>query len=180
MPILFTGRKADLTPALKRYAEGKLNKLDRFLGEEPDVHVILTVEKHRRLAEIVARTPLATMTARADSSDFRESIDRCLERVLAQAKRNHEKMTQSRRRRGRKEALREATGMPGVAAPARDRPLIVRMGSVPMKPMSVEEAVSEIQDSRDGFLVFRNADSQGISVLFRRADGRFGLIEPEG
>jgi len=179
MPILFTGRKADLTPSMKRYAESKLNKLDRFLGEEPDVHVILTVEKHRRLAEIVARTPLATLTARADSADFRESIDRCLERVLAQAKRNHEKLTQTRRRRGRREALREAIEIPDGPAAPRDRPSIVRMGSIPLKPMSVEEAVSEIQDSRDGFLVFRNADSQGISVLFRRADGRYGLIEPE-
>jgi putative sigma-54 modulation protein len=45
--------------------------------------------------------------------------------------------------------------------------------------MSLDEAVFEIQDSRDGFLVFRNADSQRISVLFRREDGRFGLVEPE-
>lgn len=178
MPILFTGRKADLTPALKRFAESKLNKLDRFLGTEPDVHVILTVERHRRLAEIVARTPAATLTARADSPDFRESIDRCLDRIVAQAKRNHDKQT--RRRRGRRETLRLPPGiLPAVATDQDERPAVVRMGRVPVKPMSVDEAVFEIQDSRDGFLVFRNADSQRISVLFRREDGRFGLIEPE-
>ena len=177
MPILFTGRKADLTPALKRFAESKLNKLDRFLGEEPDVHVILTVERHRRLAEIVARTPLATLTARADSPDFRESIDRCLDRIVAQAKRNHDKHNQ--RRRGRRESLRLPPGTTVTAGDQDERPSIVRMGRIPVKPMSLDEAVFEIQDSQDGFLVFRNADSQRISVLFRRDDGRFGLVEPE-
>jgi len=177
MPILFTGRKADLTPALKRFAESKLNKLDRFLGDEPDVHVILTVERHRRLAEIVARTPLATLTARADSPDFRESIDRCLDRIVAQAKRNHDKQT--RRRRGRRESLRLPPGLPVTAGDQDERPSVVRMGRIPVKPMSLDEAVFEIQDSQDGFLVFRNADSQRISVLFRRDDGRFGLVEPE-
>jgi len=177
MPILFTGRKADLTPALKRFAESKLNKLDRFLGEEPDVHVILTVERHRRLAEIVARTPLATLTARADSPDFRESIDRCLDRIVAQAKRNHDKHNQ--RRRGRRESLRLPPGTTVTAGDQDERPSVVRMGRIPVKPMSLDEAVFEIQDSQDGFLVFRNADSQRISVLFRRDDGRFGLVEPE-
>ena len=177
MPILFTGRKADLTPALKRFAESKLEKLDRFLGEEPDVHVILTVERHRRLAEIVARTPLATLTARADSPDFRESIDRCLDRIVAQAKRNHDK--HHKRRRGRRESLRVPPGLPVVMSDQDEPPAVVHMGRVPVKPMSVDEAVFEIQDSRDGFLVFRNADSQRISVLFRREDGRFGLVESE-
>jgi putative sigma-54 modulation protein len=176
MPILFTGRKADLTPALKRFAETKLSRLDRFLGEEPDVHVILTVERHRRLAEIVARTPVATLTARADSPDFRESIDRCLDRIVAQAKRSHDKQTRGRRRR---ETVRAVAGPPEPATDGRERPSVVRMGRIPVKPMSVDEAVFEIRDSRDGFLVFRNAASQRLAVLFRREDGRFGLIEPE-
>ena len=137
MSILFTGRKADLTPELKRFAEGKLAKLDRFLDEEPDVHVILTLEKHRHLSEIVARTRTTTITARADAADFRESIDRCLDRILAQAKRQREKLTEERKRRGRRESPRVAGRIPvAPAAPGDDDgPAIVPMGRVPVKPM---------------------------------------------
>ncbi len=53
------------------------------------------------------------------------------------------------------------------------------MGRVPVKPMSVEEALLLMQDSPHPFLVFRDADSQQVSVIFRRRDGHFGLIEPE-
>ena len=53
------------------------------------------------------------------------------------------------------------------------------MGRVPAKPMSVEEALLQVRASRESVLIFRNADSQQVAVLFRRADGRFGLIEEE-
>lgn len=185
MPILFTGRKADLTRALKEYAEEKLAKLDRFLGDSPDIHLILSREKHRHLVEIVARTRAATLTARADGSDFHESIGLCLERVLTQARKHRSRFSRERKRRAMQRSPRGAgpertAPPPSEAAIADDeRPVLVPMGRVPVKPMSVEEALFQMQESPDPFLVFRNSESQQVSVIFRRRDGRFGLIEPE-
>jgi putative sigma-54 modulation protein len=185
MPILFTGRRADLTPALREFAEEKLQKLARLLGDDPDAHVIVTREKHRHLAEIVARSRSGRLTARADAGDFRDALGACLDRLLAQARKRRARVAREPKRRAMQDSPREVAprsrrGRRGDGSPADDeRPLVVPMGRVPVKPMSVEEAALEMQVSAEPFLVFRDADSQRIAVLFRRADGRFGLIQPE-
>jgi len=184
MTILFTGRKADLTPGLKTLAERKLAKLERLLHENPDAHVILTRERHRHLAEIVVHARIGTLTAKGDGAEYEESLGRAIDRMLAQARKHHEKIARGRKRRARQASLRG--GVPAALDTAEavttaegDGPVIVPMGRVPVKPMSVEEALLLMQDSPHPFLVFRDADSQQVSVIFRRRDGRFGLIEPE-
>ncbi|PYT11504.1 MAG: ribosome-associated translation inhibitor RaiA [Acidobacteria bacterium] len=184
MTILFTARKADLKPGLKTLAERKLEKLERLLHENPDAHIILTQEKHRHLAEIIVRARVGTLTAKADGADFQESLGQAIDRLVAQARKHHEKIARGRKRRAMRDSPRRsggaALGAPGPDAPLEtDGPVIVPMGRVPVKPMSVEEALLLMQDSPDPFLVFRDADSQQVSVIFRRGDGRFGLIEPE-
>ncbi len=185
MTILFTGRKADLTRALKAFAEEKLAKVARFLDEVLDVHVILTLEKHRHLAEIVVKARAATLTARAEAADFHDSILACVDRLVAQAKKHRERSAKAGRRAGARAARRasvaDLASMPvtGPGVPGDDRPSVVRMGRVPAKPMSVEEALLQMRGSRDGVLVFRNAESQQVSVIFKRPDGQFGLIEAE-
>ncbi len=184
MTIVFTGRKADLTPGLRTLAERKLAKLERLLHESPDAHVILTRERHRHLAEIVVHARIGTLTAKGDGVEFEESLGRAVERLLAQARKHHEKIARGRKRRSRRGALRGARGgspeAPGSPTPGEgDGSVIVPMGRVPVKPMSIEEALLLMQDSPHPVLVFRDVDSQQVSVIFRRRDGRFGLIEPE-
>ena len=180
MTILLTGRKADLTPGLKSLAERKLQKLERLVHESPDVHVILTREKHRHIVEIVVHARVGTLTAKADGGEFEESLGLAIDRLLAQARKHHEKIARGRKRRARRESPRRGALSPELGAPpAGDGPIVVPMGRVPVKPMSVEEALLLLQGNSDPFLVFRDADSQRFCLLFRRGDGRFGLIEPE-
>ena len=180
MPILLTGRKADLTPALKSLAERKLAKLEPLLHESPDAHVILTREKHRHLVEIVIHARVGTLTAKANGAEFEESLCRAIDRLQAQARKHHEKIARGRKRRAMRESPRRGDGPLEIGGPpAADGPIVVPMGRVPIKPMSVEEAVLLLQGNFDPFLVFRDADTQRFCLLFRRGDGRFGLIEPE-
>jgi len=186
MTIGYTGRKADLTAALKAFTEKKLGKLERFLDEIQDAHVILTLEKHRHLAEVVVKARTSTLAAKAEAADFRDTIGICADRLLAQAKKHHERRAKERKREGMRSSPRHPQtgvfGPPSGASQAgdgSDGPLVVRMGRVPAKPMSVEEALLQVRASRESVLIFRNADSQQVAVLFRRADGRFGLIEEE-
>jgi len=180
MPILLTGRKADLTPALKSLAERKLAKLEPLLHESPDAHVILTREKHRHLAEIVIHARVGTLTAKANGAEFEESLCRAIDRLLAQARKHHEKIARGRKRRAMRESPRRGAGPLEIGAPpVADGPIVVPMGRVPIKPMSMEEAVLLLQENVDPFLLFRDADTQRFCLLFRRGDGRFGLIEPE-
>src|SRR5438093_96472 len=102
MTILFTGRKADLTPDLKDFAEKKLAKLGRLFGDGLDVHVILTLEKHRHLVEIVAKARMATLTARANAAEFPDSLGLCVDRLLVQARKRHGRIAEERKRRARR------------------------------------------------------------------------------
>lgn len=184
MIILFTGRKTDLTDSLKAFAEKKLSKLERVLRENPDIHVILTREKHRHLSEIIVKARLGVMTVKSNGADFESSLALAADRLLAQARRLHEKAASARKRSARRSSPR---GGGLLAAPAGRRSPgdggepegIVSMSRVVLKPMSVEEAVEEMEMQRSRVLLFRNAASRRVSVVYRRADGRLTVIEPE-
>lgn len=177
MTIVFTGRKADLTADLKSVAEKRLSKLERILHESPDVHVILTREKHRHRIEILVRGRIGKLTARGQGAVMRDALSEGIDRILAQGRKHHEKRARGRKRRASRVAAGPTSEIPARFEP--DGPTVVPMGRVPVKPMSVEEALLLMQDSPHPFLVFRDADSQQVSVIFRRRDGHFGLIEPE-
>jgi len=184
MNILFTGRKAHLTGDVKEFVEQRLGKLERLLHEDPDAHVILTLEKHRHLTEIIVKARIGTMTAKADASDVLTSAGRAADRLLAQARRLHEKVASGRKRAARRSSPRGGSRRmlarsDGVNVGDGGDRRIVAMRRVPLKPMSVDEAIQEMETTRGSFLLFRNASSQQVSVVFRRDDGRLGLIEPE-
>jgi len=179
MTIVFTGRKADLTADLKSVAEKKLSKLERILHESPDIHVILTREKHRHRIEILVRARVGKLTARGQGAVMRDALAEGIDRILAQGRKHHEKWARGRKRRAPREATEPGPAAGASARPESDGPAVVPMGRVPVKPMSVEEALLLMQDSPHPFFVFRDSDSQQVSVIFRRRDGHFGLIEPE-
>ncbi|HEX9427924.1 MAG TPA: ribosome-associated translation inhibitor RaiA [Candidatus Polarisedimenticolia bacterium] len=184
MTITYTGRKAHLTPALKAFTEEKLGKLQRFLGQVGEAHLVVSTERHRHLAEIVLKGDGAALTAKAEAADFHEAIAVAVDRLIAQGKKHRELRSRERKRRGR-----HASPRGGYATPARNGPRpapegggradLVRMGRIPAKPMSLEEAMVQFRESRDPFLAFRDVESQQLAVIFRRPDGRFGLVEEE-
>jgi putative sigma-54 modulation protein len=182
MKILFTGRKTRPNRALKTFIEEKLAKLDRVLDVALDAHVTLTLEKHRCLAEVLVKARTATLTARAEARSFQEAVILCIDRLHARAKKHHDRL----RERGKRGASRAARwqGVPALGEVPRggDRRLsarAVRMSRISAKPMSVEEALHQVRGSLDPFVVFLNAESQQIAVLYRRPDGRFHLFEAE-
>lgn len=183
MTIVFTGRKAHLTPDLKSFIEAKLGKLDRVLDDILDTHVILKREKHRHMAEIVVRSRFATLTAKAVGGEFHESAGLCVERLQAQAKKHSGRLQTRRRGRGAWKAPRRSAEAALAATPG---PLdgdeavsLVRMGRVPVRPMSVREAVHMASEDGRPVVIFRDPESKEIAVVFRRPDGRFGLLEME-
>jgi len=181
MTILFTGRKAHTTPELKKFAETKLSKLDRVLDDILDVHVVLQREKHRHVAEIVLRSRNATLTAKAVGTEFRESLGTCIDKLTAQAKKHSGKLQTKRRGRGPRPS--RARGVESDIAPAEapQEPAVavVRMGRVAVKPMSIDEAALEVEKDHCPVVVFRNAESKEVAVIFKRDDGQFGLLEME-
>lgn len=176
MRIEYTGRHAEVPKEARALAERKLGKLAKLLPGITDVHVVLASDKHRQIAEVSLHSPHLTLTAARESGDLGTSLATVIDTLARQAQRHVGKL---RARKRSKE--RDAAPWPGsAAATARDRvPRIIRSRRFLAKPMTVEEAAIDVSSSDSGFLVFRDAATERVSVLYMRKDGNLGLIEPE-
>ncbi len=177
MDVDFTGRQVDVTPGLRRYTHARLRKLDRLLPGNPKLHVILTAEKHRCLAEITTTFPDQTLVSAMEATDHRGAIKGALDKLERQAVRRLE------RRRTKKRRPKPTTNiLLNVLQSSRvdhEERLAVETEKLPLKPMTIEEAIQSLEKARSGVVVFRNAESERVNVVYQRLDGKFGLIEPE-
>jgi putative sigma-54 modulation protein len=178
MRTLVTGRNVEITPGLRQLIDRGLAKLDRLLNDTAvSAQVILRQERHRHVAEV-------TIHARGDhmlhglgqGTGWQASIKEALGKIAKQATRMKSKWH---------ERKRQAAGARAVVPPERSAetapaaPRIIRAPRSLVKPMVVEDAAVRLEASAEHFIVFRNAATEAVSILYRRADGNFGLIEPD-
>jgi ribosome hibernation promoting factor len=184
MGVECTGRNVEVTPQLRSLAEDRTARLERHLGGPATVRVVLSHEKHRFVAEVIATHRRRRWTAQEETADPKSALVKAFERVDAQAKKDSERR-RDRKHRGAAEAipLRRSKGAgEEEKSPVRSEQTrrIVRFGrKAAAKPMSVEEAAMRIEGSREDVVVFRDSGSEKVSVLYKRSDGDFGLIVPE-
>ena len=190
MSVECTGRNIEVTSSLRELARRQTQQLERRLGGPATVRVVLSQEKHRFGAEVIASHRRRHWKAQEETAgDPRAAVTLAFEKIDAQAKKDLGRRRDSKHRagpagsiRGAKPAVEEIAGAAGEAEPASPATVrIVRSGHqrLPAKPMSAEEAGLRLENSRQEFLVFRDAASEKISVLYKRRDGDFGLIVPE-
>jgi putative sigma-54 modulation protein len=177
MDFEFTGRHIQITPAIEHQARKELEKLDRVLDSAPTrAHIILSSEKHRKCAEIVLYWRDNVFTGVAENNDIIQSIAAAAAKVEKQVIRLKEKFnTRKRQRASAKEVAPVPGGVIEAAPPA---PRIIPARRYRVKPMMPEEAAVLLEDSGDQFLVFRDAETNRVGVLYKRKDGNYGLIEP--
>lgn len=178
MQINITTRNLENTEALKRYAEEKIARLQKFVEQITSVHVVLSVEKHRQIAEVTLHVREHTIRGEESSADLYSAIDLVADKIERQLIRYKEKVVNhSGRGTGRLRSREEL-------APAEDEsfledgPRIVKTKSFAIKPLSPDEAVVHMDLLAHNFFVFRNAQTQEVNVVYRRRDGEYGLIEP--
>jgi putative sigma-54 modulation protein len=183
MRLELTGRHVTIDPALRSAVERRLTRLSRKLNDGIiSVQVVLTREKSRCHVE-------ATLHARGDRFLHGEAIEQAPKAALDAALEKIEHQTQklkgrwaSRQRGSRAPAApaRRTVGTPGRRGEDGERPIrIVRARRYEVRPMSVDDAALVVDREPSAFVVFRNAATDAINVLFRRPDGNLGLIEPE-
>ena len=178
MKIEYTGRQTEVAPQIRKLAERKLKKLERALHGITHVHVVLASDKHRQIAEVTVQSRNLTLAAAEETDDQAVSLSTVMDKLTRQA----EKHVGKRRERKRRRPARATALWSGVLAPASagdGGPRIVRSRRFVIKPMTVDEAALEVGSSDEGFLVFRDAATERVNVLFKRKDGNLGLIEPE-
>jgi putative sigma-54 modulation protein len=158
-----------LAPADKALIEGKLARLSRLLPEILDARVVCTAEKFRRSVRVTLRARRGTFAGEATAADVTTAFDEAVEAVRRQIREAKERRTVSKGRTPRRV---------GSAGPPAPPPADIVPRRLPAKPMSVDEARMQLEAGSEQFLVFRNALSGEVNVLYRRRAGGLGLIEP--
>jgi len=194
MRITVTFRHMEATDALRQHAEKRLRRIAKYVHRAVDAHVILSVVKRRHIAEIVLNADRTTLTAKEETSDLYSAIDLAADKIEQRARKHTEKL-KSHKLSAPSRRAREAVpppeppvqNGPGLRVDViradsfgrRNGPEVIHTKRLPVKPMSVEEAVMQMDLMSNEFLVFRNAATASLSVVYRRKDGHYGLIEPE-
>ena len=186
MQVHITGRQVAITPALRKYAEEKLKKVEKLLGGPIEAHVVLAVEKRRHHAEIQVKSRTALLSGAEETGDLYASIGDVVLKLERQALKHKEKLTNRKKRGGR----RIAASLPATEILARPKrpvkadaasraPRIFPSDRYRLKPLSAEDAVMELDSTGGDLLVYRDDQTYRVNVVYRRPDGNFGLVDPE-
>lgn len=192
MDIRVLGKNMSVTEGMKTHLREKLTKFEKYAPRLIESHVVLKKEKYLYYAEItlLARNLRAYGEASSKENVF-TAIDLAYVRVEKQLKKFREKL-KDHHKRGSAAGAKIAALIPeagsnrqakkkeaGAAASEESSPRIVRSRNfVSARPLFPEDASSELRESGDSFLIFRNASTQKLNVIFKREDGHYGLIEP--
>jgi putative sigma-54 modulation protein len=180
MKIETIGRNVAVDDRLRAYVERKVGRLKKFLDEPTEVRVTFWATRHRHSAElhVAHRTGVLQATEETDGN-LREAMDRVLEVILEQARRAHEKLVDKRRREGRNGHRWPVSVLEPESVRSGGSPEVVATADLTIKPMTIEEAALALETSEYGFVVFRDAGSDKLNVLYKRKDDNYGLIAPE-
>jgi putative sigma-54 modulation protein len=174
------GKNLEVPDRVREYTERKFARLERLLDDRTDAIVELSNEAHRSAADahIVDVTLVidgTTLRSRATGGSYQAAIDEVVDKVERQAIEHKEKPRVHSRPELEKMLLRKIAD--GTADGSRDRQ-IVKTKRFAIEPMFEEDAVGAMEELGHDFYVFVNAESERVAVLYRRKDGRYGLIEP--
>ena len=182
MKLEYTGRNYHVDDRVRAYTEDKLGKLDKFLQEPVEIRVTLETEKHRQIADVHIHHRLGVLQATEENDDMYDAINLAVDKVEKQARRSTRKMIDKRRRADRVNGQAAAWPLAVVeraSVGAGGTPRVIRNTRLQIKPMSIEEAALQLDNARNDFVVFRDAASDRVSVLYKRRDNNYGLISPE-
>lgn len=192
MRLELRGHHVDVTPGLRRFVEEKLSKLERLLNDRAvSAQAVLTMERHRHVTDI-------TLHARGErflhglgnSGNWETSLTQAIAKISHQAQKLKTRQKEKRHnlkapspeplepivKRGR---AKKPAGDATARRPRSRVPRVLRASREALKPMSLEDAAREVDAGGDGVVVFRNAQSRVVSVMYRRPNGELALVETE-
>lgn len=180
MKFVFTDKKVDLPNKVHAYAEKKVGKLDRYFKADAEAAVVFSVEKDRNNVELTVRSGGTIIRVAESTSDMFATVDAAVASVERQLRKNKARLE----KRLRENAFERCVDVDEVSSFApeaeEDEFQIVRTKRFPIKLMSAEEAVLQMNLVDHTFFAFKNAEADGaFSVVYRRNDGGYGLIEDD-
>ncbi len=177
MRITISGKNVEITDALREQITKKVSKLERYFDENTEVQVTMSVEKNRHIMEVTIPFNGAMVRAEEYTDDMYKTLDKVLDKLEKQIHKYRTKLDKQMKSGAFKyekplfsEEFEKETG---------DAPRVVKTKRFAVKPMDVEEAILQMELLGHNFFVFTDAESDEVSVVYKRRDGNYGLIEPE-
>jgi putative sigma-54 modulation protein len=182
MNLTISGRHLEITDAIRNHVTTGLDRVKRHFDKVIDANVVLAIEKHRhrQIAEINLHANGLRINAKESSSDLYSSIDSALSKIERQVTRHKERIKrhQPRTNRETREFHHNVIEF-GLAEEHHPAPhQIIYKEKVPLQTMTIEEAAFQLGLVEDDFIMFANADTHEINVVYDRGNGTFGVIEP--
>jgi putative sigma-54 modulation protein len=180
MRTIVTGKNMEVTDGVRRYAEKRLHRLERYLDDRTDAHLELSHEAHRsaadsRIAEVTLVIDGKPLRGSAAALSHEAAIDTVVDKLERRAVDFRTKPRVRARPEEEKAILRRIAD--GTSERERD-PRIVNVKRFAIEPMFEEDAISRMEELGHAFFVFVNGENEHVSVLYRRSDGGYGVIEP--
>lgn len=175
MKLNIRGNKVEITDAMKKHIESKLAKLDKYFGNPDDIKasIVVRIKDLQQIVEVTIPTTKYTLRAEETHEDFYAAIDLMVDKLERQIRKNKTRLNDRYRNvevaefnfnyeleKDEEEAIEKIT----------------KRKNISMKPMDEEEAILQIELLNHDFFVFKNVDEECVSVLYKRKDGNFGII----
>ena len=177
MQINVTFRHLEPDDELKDYVKDRIRRFKRYIHGPIEAQIILTLEKFRNIVDITLKSDGLMINSQEETADMFSSIDMATEKIERQIKKYKEKI-QKYQSHSDKKSLKFQMNILSAESLEKDKePRIVKSRNFYAKPMSLEEAVMQLELTDNDFLVFTDAQTERVNVLYKRKDGDYGLIE---
>ena len=173
MTVNVKGRNVEVTPAMREYVEKKIAKVTRQFKSVDDISAVLKIEHGNHIAEITVPASGVLIRAQESTKDMYTSIDLVVEKIERQI---HKYKTRLMKRK-----YSNFVDLTPTPAPVADEGEfeVIKNKKFTLRPMNIEEAILQMNLLNHDFFVFYDADSEGVQVVYRRKDGKYGLLVPE-
>ena len=174
MKITYTARKVNLKDNFKELCEKKLSKFNKIFSEDATASVVVTLYKNRQTVEVTVSDNGMIYRAEDTQDEMNDALDKVVDILGRQMRKNKTRL--SRR-------LRDNTADFTAILPDEDiedeEEFDIRYKTIPVKPISVEEAILQMNMLNHDFFVFINAETNETNVVYKRKGNTYGLLEPE-
>lgn len=177
MRVSVIGKNMTATPALKEMVEKKISKVEKFFGPEVDAKATLSVQKNKQKIEVTIPFNGVILRAEEASDDMYKSIDLVVSKLERQIRKQRTKLSRKNHESLRFAQLDEVAV--GASNDIEENGKIVKVKKFGVKPMSVEEAVLQMELIGHNFFLFQDSEDNKVNVIYKRKDGDYGLLEPD-
>ncbi len=177
MQISVTFKNTEGETWFKDYVEESLKKLKRYIDNPAEAHVVLSVEKFRSVAEVNLLSKGMSINGKEEAKDMHLAIDSVIEKIERRIKKHKEKIRDHKAANTSKNKNIGSIELPPEDYEDLEHSKVVETRKIALKPMSLEDAIMEIETSKNRFIMYRDSSSEKVSVIYRREDGNYALIE---